>query len=327
MPMLKKYNILVVDDVILMCDFLYSIAARVADCRVFKALDGKTAADILQNEAIDLLITDIEMRAPTGLELLYRVRSGQFAATSHSIPVLIFLGNAYLDLIRQCISFDINDFLVKPITSSQLKQKIEQHLHANKVIRTPDYYQAIGGKLFASTSAGASVDERKFSVAIVLDSDKPEVEAELAAQDGSHGDRSKDFLFWPENATTGYFQLDRRLKNLAFNVSCFHNVFINNCKTVAIESERKRACDAIDYLLHITKNTTQKEQRPEFWQILNLRMEKLKPLAAELAKINIKHHQGVQVLLKKLSYWWMQTCNRPIIERNEEYEEEPRQHG
>ena len=50
----------------------------------------------------------------------------------------------------------------------------------------------------------------------------------------------------------------------------------------------------------------------------NQRLEKLKPLAAELNSVNIKHHSQVLVLLKRLSYWWMQTCNRPIIQKNDD---------
>lgn len=58
---IKNINILVVDDVILMCNFLYSVASAMPGCRAFKALNGKTAADILEKESIDLLITDIEI--------------------------------------------------------------------------------------------------------------------------------------------------------------------------------------------------------------------------------------------------------------------------
>ncbi|HEY9042769.1 MAG TPA: response regulator, partial [Rheinheimera sp.] len=137
--LLKNFNVLVVDDVILMCDFLYGVANKVPGCRAFKALDGKTAADILESEPIDLLITDIEMKAPTGLELVYKVRSGSFGATSHDIPVIIFSGNAYRELIEQSISYDVNDFLVKPITAIQLTKKIQFHLQNEKAVRSPEY--------------------------------------------------------------------------------------------------------------------------------------------------------------------------------------------
>jgi YesN/AraC family two-component response regulator len=316
--LLKNFNLLVVDDVILMCDFLYGVAAKIADCRVFKALDGKTAADILENESIDLLISDIEMKSPTGLELVCLIRSGQFSNTAHDIPIVIFSGNTYLELIQNCIKFDVNDFLAKPLNAERLTKKIQHHLQTEKKVRSPEYYKALSAGMFDIDKSTTSNIERKFSVSIVRELTEEAEKFELGADETSEHSRAKDFLYWPENATTGYFQLDRRLRNLAFNVSCFHNVVVNNCKVVAIESERKRACNALEYLLHIAKNFKGKESRREFWQLFNLRIEKLKQLAVELQSINIRHHQGVLILLKKISYWWMQTCNRPIIQRNEE---------
>src|SRR5690606_7972252 len=314
--MLKNFNVLVVDDVILMCDFLYGVANKVPGCRAFKALDGKNAAEILENEAIDLLITDIEMKAPTGLELVYKVRSGSFSSTSHDIPVIIFSGNAYRELIEQSISYDVNDFLVKPITAIQLTKKIQFHLQHEKAVRTAEHYAALTPDF--ALSKAPSDEHRKVSVAIVRELDDSSATAEQEALNDEKQSDKRDFLFWPEHATTGYFQLDRRLRNFAFNVSCFHNVFVGNCKPVAIESERKRACEAIDYLFHIAKNMKQKQRRHDFWLLFDQRLEKLKPLAAELAQVNIKHHSQVLALLKKLSYWWMQTCNRPIIQKNDE---------
>jgi YesN/AraC family two-component response regulator len=324
--LLKNFNVLVVDDVILMCDFLFGVAAQVADCKVFKALDGKTAAEILENEPIDLLITDIEMKSPTGLDLVARVRSGLFTATAHDIPVMIFSGNTYLDLIQQSISFDVNDFLAKPITAGRLSKKIKHHLDTEKLINTPEHYRAISAGLADIKTAPGS-DQHQFRVSIVRELPQQAHNPDDEDNNGSSKSRDKDFLFWPENATTGYFQIDRRLRNLAFNVSCFHNVFINNCKTVAIESERKRACNSIEYLIHISKSFRRKEQRRDFWQLFNIRIEKLKPLVLELNQINVKHHQGVLALLKKIAYWWMQTCNRPIIQRNDENEGDDKQHA
>jgi CheY-like chemotaxis protein len=312
----KNIHILVVDDVILMCDFLYGVVNNVASCRAFKALDGKTAAEFLENESIDLLITDIEMRAPSGLELLQRVRSGTFSKTAYDIPIIMFSGNAYRDVIEQSIAFDVNDFLAKPITSALLTKKIQHHLQHHKAVKPVAHY----AKLIADAS-NKPIElpaDRGFSVAIVRELPKSKTEdAECSDSDDKIAEK-KDFLVWPERATTGYFQLDRRMRNFAFNVSCFHNVFVSNCKPVAIESERKRACEAADYLFHISKNIKDKERRHDFWLLYQQRLEKLKPHIIELNSINVKDHSQILVLLKRLSYWWMQTCNRPIIQIVEE---------
>lgn len=317
---LKNYNVLVVDDVILMCDFLFGAVNEIKGCRAFKALDGKSAVDILENESIDLLITDIEMKAPTGLELAYRVRCGLFSSTANNIPIMIFSGNTYRELIEQCILFDVNDFLAKPIAADKLIKKINQTLHSTKLIQSEEHYRAL--KVDFTQHKKITPDEnRKVSVSIVRELPVGDEHEQADSSEESASSSKRDFLFWPENATTGYFQIDRRLRNFAFNISCFHNVFVGNCKPVAIESERRRACAAIDYLFHIAKNMKNKEQRRDFWLLFNQRLEKLRPLAAELTEINIKNHAQVLALLKKLSYWWMQTCNRPIIQKDDASEE------
>ncbi|KKO49252.1 histidine kinase [Arsukibacterium sp. MJ3] len=314
--LIRNIKVLVVDDVNLMCDFLYGVTNKIIGCQALKAPDGKTASDFLQNEAIDLLITDIEMKAPSGLELVQRLRAGMFGSTSHDIPIIIFSGNAYREFIEQSIAFDVNDFLVKPITSAQLTKKIQYHLQHDKVIAPAAHYMDLMANLAIAPDTEPEPD-RRLRVAIVRE--LPETKAKSAEQIEVEDTKSaqKDFLIWPENATTGYFQLDRRMRNFAFLLSCFHNVFVGNCKPIAIESERKRACEASDYLFHIAKNIKNKDQRLDFWLLYQQRLEKLKPLALELSNVNIKHHSQVLLLLKRLAYWWTQSCSRPIIELNE----------
>lgn len=309
----RNIHVLVVDDVILMCDFLHGVANKIAGSRAFKALDGKTAAELLENESIDLLITDIEMKSPSGLELIQRLRAGMFSSTAYDIPVIIFSGNAYRELIDQSIAFDVNDFLVKPITAAGLTKKIQYHLQHEKTLKPVAYYAKLMTDV-NQASANQPQVERPFSVSIVRELPEQKKEEHEQTDAESKTADKKDFLVWPEGATTGYFQLDRRLRNFAFNVSCFHNVFVGNCKPVAIESERKRACEAADYLFHISKNIKNKDSRRDFWLLFQQRLDKLKPHLLELNNINVKHHSQVLVLLKRLSYWWMQTCNRPIIQ-------------
>lgn len=323
--LLKNFNVLVLDDVILMCDFLYGVANKVPGCKAFKALDAKTASEILEHETIDLLITDIELKGPSGLDLLSRVRSGAFTTTAHDIPIIVFSGNAYRELIQQCILFDVNDFLAKPVSAVQLSKKIQHHLQHEKLIQPAAHYADMKQRLEAPKATDDEEGQHRFRVAIVRELEQKAEQEELELDEQGNKVEKRDFLHWPEDATTGYFQLDRRLKNLAYNLSCFHNVFINNCKTVAIDAERKRACAAADYLIHIAKTMQQREQRPEFWSMLQQRLQKLQALMAELAAVNIKHHKQVLALLKKLAYWWMQTCNRPLINKTEA-EDEPSLH-
>ena len=165
----------------------------------------------------------------------------------------------------------------------QLSKKIQHHLQHEKLIQPAAHYADMKQRLEAPKATDDEEGQHRFRVAIVRELEQKAEQEEQELDEHGNKVEKRDFLHWPEDATTGYFQLDRRLRNLAYNLSCFHNVFINNCKTVAIDAERKRACAAADYLIHIAKTMQQREQRPEFWSMLQQRLQKLQALMAELA--------------------------------------------
>jgi|TARA_R110001592_G_scaffold52784_1_gene161988 CheY-like chemotaxis protein len=313
--LIKNFNVLVVDDVVLMCNFLYGVANKIQGCSAHKALYCKTAEDILESEVIDLLITDIELKNASGIDLLSKVRSGAFSQTAHDIPIIVLSVNAYRGVIEPCILFDVNDFLVKPISSQMLTKKIQEHLHREKLIQPVSYYVDLIQKL---TENQGSKEGGVRKVSIVLELEKKTVETEQQLDIAAKTVEKRDFLYWPEGVTTGYYQLDRRLKNLAFTLSFFKHVYIDNGKPIAIDTARNRACASADYLSHIAKNLQKLERKPEFWDAFQICLDKLQPIIREVAEVNLKHNNQVLALLKKLALWWMQTCNRPLIQKKDD---------
>jgi DNA-binding response OmpR family regulator len=312
---IKNFNVLVVDDVVLMCNFLYGVANKIHGCSAYKALYCKTAEEILESEVIDLLITDIELKNASGIDLLSKVRAGAFSQTAHDIPIIVLSVNAYREVVQPCILFDVNDFLVKPISSQMLTNKIQEHLQHEKLIQPVNYYIDLKQKLAENQ---VSKEGGMRSVSIMLELEKKSVETEQQLDIAAKTVEKRDFLYWPEGVTTGYYQLDRRLKNLAFTLSFFKNLFIENGKPIAIDTARKRACASADYLLHIVKNLQKFEKRPEFWDAFQICLDKLQSIIVEVVKVNLKHKNQVLALLKKLALWWMQTCNRPLIQKKDD---------
>ncbi|AZG35455.1 response regulator [Shewanella psychromarinicola] len=310
--LIKNFNVLLVDDVVLMCNFLYGVTNEIQGCSAFKSLYYKTAEDILESEVIDLLITDIELKNASGIDLLSKIRCGAFSQTAHDIPILVLSVNSYKDVIQQCILFDVNDFLVKPISAVKLKNKILEHLQCEKFIQPVSYYVDLMEKL---TELNVSKKGGKRSVSIVLELEEKILEINQNLDGAVSTVDNNDFLCWPEGVTTGYHQLDRRLKNLAFTISYFNNVFIDNGQLITAHTARKRACASADYLEHIVKNLQQFEDRPEFWGAFQICLYNLQTIMAEVASVNLKHNNQVLALLKKLALWWMQTCNRPLIQK------------
>mgnify|MGYP005988600905 CR=1 FL=1 len=310
--LLNNFNILVVDDAPLICNFLYSVAYKIPGFNAYKAFDYKAAIDILETQEINLLITDIELKKESGLELLSRIRSGSFTLTAHDIPIIVLSVNSYKELIHQCVKFDVNDFLVKPISSVKLTEKIHEHKRAERTIKPAEYYLE---KIKGATDNHQSFKEYSHrGVAIVLGSNKKDIEPEVDKQQPDISVKNRDFLEWPDSATTGHHQIDRRLKKVAYTISYFYNSIIENRKYVAIENARSRVCESADYLIYIGKNIKQYDHRPDFLKAFQICLDRLEILIAQIASANLKNRNQVLALLRKLSAWWAQTCNRPLIQ-------------
>ncbi|MDZ4105504.1 MAG: response regulator, partial [Nitrosomonas sp.] len=92
------------------------------------AHDGKQALDLIQNNQYDLVLMDCQMPNMDGFEATARIRQ-QFGAT-HTIIALT--ANATEDDRKRCIEGGMNDFLSKPYTIDQLRQKIHHWLSKEK---------------------------------------------------------------------------------------------------------------------------------------------------------------------------------------------------
>lgn len=320
----RTFTILVVDDVLLMCDFLYKVISAINSCKVLKATDGRTAIDILQNETIDMLITDIEMNAPNGLELLKKLRCGAID-NPHDIPVLMFTGNTYKDMVLECLAYDVNDFLAKPLSADGLKKKVVFHLQHEKQIQDAAHYKSIvfvPEKKEAKAAAQVQASEpHRANVAIVRSAIVPETKGYKPKEVNETENELPDLVIWPENSTTGFHQLDRRMLILAQRINFFHNLAAKNGKAIALANEMKRIGDAIDYLIYVGKklqNTSYAQS--SFWLFFNDRIQKLTDIGQDLAKINPKHNSQIQQLFKRLLNWWVQTLNRPFVHSIEQYD-------
>ncbi len=313
----RTFHILVVDDVVLMCDFLFKVISSIKNCKVHKANDGRTAIEILASETIDMLITDIEMKAPNGLELLKRLRCG-LLNNPHDIPVLMFSGNTYKDMVLESLSYDVNDFLAKPLSADGLKKKVLFHLQNEKQIRDPDYYKNIQyvpeKKEGKTTEAPAHTESYRSHVAIVRTVPVAEAKAPLQLHEDCSEAEPAVLVTWPDNSTTGFHQLDRRMLILAQRINSFYNLTLKQSKPIAIAAELKRICDAIDYLLFVGKKLQNHAyHQGMFWSVFNDRVGKLTELGQSLAKINPRYQAQLNPHLKRLSNWWVQTISRPFV--------------
>ena len=119
--MKKKFTILYAEDKIdIRKNFSYFLQSKYPYASIYEASNGVEALDLFHKHQPDILITDINMPEMDGLSLIEKVRS-------HSQHVKIILLTAYSDQekLLHAISFNVVNYLVKPINRTKLCDAIE----------------------------------------------------------------------------------------------------------------------------------------------------------------------------------------------------------
>jgi two-component system chemotaxis response regulator CheY len=120
-------KILVVDDSMIMRNILKNIISEktLLDTEVMEAPDGKAAFEILEHQAIDLLLVDWNMPELNGLELVKILR---MMDKYKRLPILMVTAEAAKYNVMEAIKEGVTDYIVKPITANMILKKIEGYI-------------------------------------------------------------------------------------------------------------------------------------------------------------------------------------------------------
>lgn len=119
---LKKANILIVDDDYDMLE-LVQRQLKEQHFHSYKAASVIEAINILKYNAVDLLITDLQMPGIGGMELIKYVEE-HFP----KVPKLVITGYPSVDGALKAMKSGALDYLVKPFTADELKNSVEKSL-------------------------------------------------------------------------------------------------------------------------------------------------------------------------------------------------------
>jgi len=89
------------------------------------AKDGEKALAAAANEKPDLIILDIVMPNMDGFEVCRRIRSDE---STKSIPVIMVTTKGDSGNVEKGFQSGCNDYVFKPINSSELLSKVRKHL-------------------------------------------------------------------------------------------------------------------------------------------------------------------------------------------------------
>jgi diguanylate cyclase (GGDEF)-like protein len=120
----RNLNVLVVDDSNSMRKYLRRFLEKIA-FNVFDACNGAEALNIINENDIDLVITDLNMPVMDGEELLINIRE-KFSMSD--LPVIILSSNNQNQKFLKTLKLGANDFLQKPFLKEELILRVNNLL-------------------------------------------------------------------------------------------------------------------------------------------------------------------------------------------------------
>jgi len=120
-------HILIVDDEKSICDILSQFLLK-KDYQISVASNGEKALEIVHEEEIDLVLTDIKMPGMSGVDLLKKIKEH-----NRYLPVLITTGYPTLDTAVEALKLGAFDYLTKPFHLEEIHEKIKRALASKKL--------------------------------------------------------------------------------------------------------------------------------------------------------------------------------------------------
>lgn len=97
---------------------------------VREAGTGVEALEILRGDGVDLILTDINMPAMDGLELVRQIRAQRLAP---GVPVVMITTESSEEHVKQAIQAGARGYIRKPFTAEQVKERVLPLVHAAEI--------------------------------------------------------------------------------------------------------------------------------------------------------------------------------------------------
>jgi two-component system chemotaxis response regulator CheY len=120
-----KNVILVADDSPSVRKFI-SLTLSLKGFKIISAADGMEALEILPNEKINLLITDLNMPNVDGFELIRTIRANE---ELKDLPIIILSSLSGNNEIQEGMACGANSYLVKPFDPHRIVYEVTKYLN------------------------------------------------------------------------------------------------------------------------------------------------------------------------------------------------------
>ena len=128
---LEQLNVLIVDDVNTIRVHVKELLKASGFKSVFSAGSVAQATEILAKEKIDLVLCDLHMEGPNGLEFLKTLRGNP---TFADVAFVMVTAENTMDQILAAVQAGVDDYLLKPLTAASVQDKVTRALKKRKKI-------------------------------------------------------------------------------------------------------------------------------------------------------------------------------------------------
>jgi CheY-like chemotaxis protein len=133
-------KMLLVDDNHHMRVLLTEILRAIGVKHVFEAADGAQALNVMRQQQIDIVMTDLAMEPLDGIDFVRLLRRSP-ESPNQMCPVIMITGHSTLARVQEARNAGVNEFLAKPLTARGVVERLSQVVdHPRPFVKTADYF-------------------------------------------------------------------------------------------------------------------------------------------------------------------------------------------
>lgn len=118
-----KIKFLIIDDNKVASQVVYDILVYLGSRHVERTSNPEDAFDIIRKEAIDVVVTEWNLKGISGLEFLETLRHSA-TSPNRMIPVIMLTANSEQEHVLRARDGGITEFLAKPFTAKSLFDRL-----------------------------------------------------------------------------------------------------------------------------------------------------------------------------------------------------------
>lgn len=162
------YKLVIADDELLSLNGLKNCINRMnTDFEIVGAFkNGREAADYIDNNPVDALLTDIRMPKMTGLELVEYLHLKKY-----KIQIGIISGYSEFEYAKKAMEYGVSSYLLKPVDPDELKKTLDQisqriSLESIKKHEDEELRYALLEQIFQDIIAGVCLEKQELKARI-----------------------------------------------------------------------------------------------------------------------------------------------------------------